>query len=150
MSIHIGLLKGLREGQNYLNQWPNRKELLPLFPEQRVIDVTRFSVKVMPAVACISVLSQVAFQNYGSLPQALAVGFFALTLPLQGFWWLGNRAHTPLPPSLAKWYRELHQKMLESGQAMEPMNAKPRYKELAKTLKRAFSVLDDNALSRWF
>jgi uncharacterized membrane protein YfbV (UPF0208 family) len=65
-------------------------------------------------------------------------------------WWLGNRANTKLPPALAGWYREIYQKIVESGCALEPMKSRPRYKELAQILNRAFRQLDKNALERWF
>ncbi len=48
-----------------------RKELNPLFPEQRVIKSTRFAIKVMPAVAAISVLTQMVFANTQAIPRRL-------------------------------------------------------------------------------
>ena len=61
----------------------------PIFPENRVIKATKFAITVMPAVAVISVLMQIAFVNYAGLPQAMIMALFALSLPLQGLWWLG-------------------------------------------------------------
>lgn len=150
MDTNYGLIQSLKSGQKYMNTWPMRKELSPLFPEQRIIKATRFGVKVMPAVAAISVLFQMSFQNMQAMPQAIVIALFAISLPLQGMWWLGNRSNTKLPPALAGWYRELHQKVLESGFALEPIKAKPRYKELAIILNRAFRQLDKNSLERWF
>ncbi|HAS5075798.1 TPA: DUF412 family protein, partial [Vibrio cholerae] len=54
------------------------------------------------------------------------------------------------PPALASWYRELYMKIVETGFALEPIKSKPRYKELAQVLNRAFRQLDDTALERWF
>lgn len=150
MNDKVGLVHSLRDGQKYMDTWPMRKELAVIFPEQRVIKATRFAIRVMPAIAAISVITQVAFQNQQALPQAVVVALFAMSLPLQGMWWLGNRANKQLPPSLASWYRELYQKIVESGGALEPMKAKPRYKELAKILNRAFRQLDKTVLERWF
>ena len=150
MRSNPGLVHSLRDGQKYMDVWPMRKELSPIFPEHRVIKATRFGIKVMPAVAAISVLTQMAFQNPEALPQAIVIALFAISLPLQGMWWLGNRSNTQLPPALAGWYRELHQKITESGFALEPMKAQPRYKELALILNRAFRQLDKSALERWF
>ncbi len=104
----------------------------------------------MPAVAAISVLTQMAFNNYDALPQAIVVALFAISMPLQGMWWLGSRSNTKLPPALASWYRELHQKITETGFALEPAKARPRYKELAVILNRAFRQLDKTSLERWF
>jgi len=150
MSNKAGLVHSLRVGQKYMDTWPMRKELNLLFPEQRIIKATRFGVKVMPAIAAISVLTQMAFNNYQSMPQAVIIALFAISMPIQGMWWLGNRANTQLPPALAGWYREIYQKIVESGFALEPMKSRPRYKELAQILNRAFRQLDKNALERWF
>ncbi|MEZ8769435.1 terminus macrodomain insulation protein YfbV [Vibrio alginolyticus] len=150
MSNKVGLSHSLKDGQNYMEIWPVRKELSAIFPEQRIIKATRFGIKVMPAVAAISVLTQMAFNNYHALPQSIVVALFAISLPLQGIWWLGARSNTKLPPSLASWYRELHQKIVETGFALEPVKARPRYKELAIILNRAFRQLDKSSLERWF
>ncbi|WPC75224.1 terminus macrodomain insulation protein YfbV [Vibrio porteresiae] len=150
MSNRVGIIYCLKDGQKYMDTWPVRKELNLIFPEQRIIKATKFAVKVMPAVAAIGVLTQMVFHNLDAMPQAIVTALFAMSLPLQGIWWLGNRANTQLPPSLATWYRELHQKIVESGCALEPMKARPRYKELATILNRAFRHLDETALERWF
>lgn len=150
MSNKVGLIHSLKDGQSYMEIWPVRKELGAIFPEQRIIKATRFGIKVMFTVAAISVLTQMAFNNYNALPQSIVVALFAISLPLQGIWWLGARSNTKLPPSLASWYRELHQKIVETGFALEPVKARPRYKELAIILNRAFRQLDKSSLERWF
>ena len=150
MSNKAGLVHSLRDGQKYMDTWPMRNELNLLFQEQRIIKATRFGVKVMPAIAAISVLTQMAFNNYNAMPQAVIIALFAISMPIQGMWWLGNRSNTQLPPALAGWYREIHQKIVESGCALEPMKSRPRYKELAQILNRAFRQLDKSALERWF
>ncbi|MEI8656752.1 MULTISPECIES: terminus macrodomain insulation protein YfbV [Vibrio] len=150
MSNRVGIIHSLKDGQKYMQVWPMRKELNLLFPESRIIKATRFGIKVMPAVAAISVLTQMSFQNVQAMPQAVVVALFAISLPLQGMWWLGNRANTQLPPALAGWYREIHAKIVETGSALEPIKPKPRYKELAMVLNRAFRQLDKTALERWF
>ncbi|KLV09289.1 hypothetical protein ABT56_03620 [Photobacterium aquae] len=150
MNQHNSLWQSFRDGQDYMSTWPMRKELAMLFPEQRYIRATRFAMRVMPAVAVMSVLSQMAFNNYDALPQAIAVALFALSMPLQGLWWLGRRSNTTLPPSLASWYREIHDKILSEGYAMQPVKSQPRYMELAQVLNRAFKQLDKASLERWF
>ncbi|OOF26950.1 terminus macrodomain insulation protein YfbV [Salinivibrio sp. IB872] len=149
MATNKSIWRCLQDGQKYMKEWPMRKELTPVFPENRVIKTTRFAMKVMPAVAAVSVLLQMATYNYQGMPQAMIVALFALSLPLQGLWWLGKRRDTPLPPALAGWYRELHQKITSQGHAMQPLKSQPRYKELAQALSRAFKV-DRAALERWF
>ena len=150
MSQQISIWQSFRHGQDYMAIWPMRKELAPLFPEQRYIKATRFAMRVMPAVAVLSVLSQMAFNNYDALPQAICIALFALSMPLQGLWWLGKRSRTDLPPSLASWCREIHDKITREGYALQPLRARPRYVELAQILNRAFKQLDKGALERWF
>ncbi len=137
-------------GQQYMDIWPMRKELMPIFPEYRYIKATKFAIRVMPAVAVISILSQMTFAHYSSMPQAMAVALFALSMPLQGLWWLGKRSRKVLPVSLASWYREIHDKISAEGHALPPVKKTPRYKELAEVLNRAFKQLDSSALERWF
>lgn len=146
----IPILSACQSGQKYMHEWPMRKELTALFPENRIITVTQFAIKVMPAVAVISILLQMAFNNYAGIPQAMIISLFALSLPLQGLWWLGKRRETLLPPSLAVWYKELHEKLASEGNAVKPIKAQPRYKELAQTLQGAFKKLDKSVLERWF
>ncbi len=138
-----------RGGQKYMKEWPLRKELMPIFPENRVIKATQFAIKVMPAIAVLSVLLQMVFHNNAGLVQAMILALFALSLPLQGLWWLGKRRETQLPPALAGWYRELHEKITDEGGALNPIKSRPRYKELAHILNRAFRLLDKSAFDRW-
>lgn len=144
------ILDTFRNGQKYMTEWPMQKELAALFPESRVIKTTQFAIKMMPAVAVMSILIQMALNNYAALPQAMVIALFALSLPLHGLWWLGKRRETHLPPALAGWYRELHEKLITEGNSVKPIKAQPRYKELAQTLQRAFKNLDKASLERWF
>lgn len=75
----------------------------------------------------------------------MASVLFLLSLPLQGYYWLGQRADTRLPPSLANWYREINGKMNEQG-GHRQLVARPRYEELADTLNAAFKQLDKSFL----
>jgi uncharacterized membrane protein YfbV (UPF0208 family) len=43
----------------------------------------------------------------GQLGPAVATALFALSLPMQGLWWLGKRSVTPLPPSILNWFYEV-------------------------------------------
>ncbi len=42
---------------------------------------------------------------------AVATALFALSLPMQGLWWLGKRSVTPLPPSILNWFYEVRGKL---------------------------------------
>lgn len=148
MSLSIATL--FKDGQEYMRIWPMQRELYALFPECRVIAATKFSIKVMPPIA---VVTGVAFiNNYGMefLPQAIAMAAFFLSLPLQGFLWLGHRANQNLPPALHQWYEEIHHKMQLQGCALRNVEPKPKYIELARLLKTAFDELDKVFRKQWF
>lgn len=147
---HQSIWATFREGQRYMNEWPKRKELAMLFPENHAIKATQFAIAVMPAIAVISIMLQLALTNYAGLPQAIIIALFALSMPLQGLWWLGKRSKTQLTPALTSWYRELHEKLKTEGNEVNPIKSRPRYKELAQTLNRAFNLLDNTTLERWF
>lgn len=150
MMSQTSFISRLRLGKEYMKQWPMRKELTPIFPENRIIKATHFGIKIMPAVAVLSVLTQFAFHNQMGLPQAVMTALFALSLPVQGLWWLGTRAQTTLSPQLVVWYHELYQKILQTGCSQEPVPQKPSYLDLANLLKRAFKQLERSDFERWF
>ena len=63
----------------------------------------------------LSLMVQVQLLGLNYLPQALAASLLLLSLPMQGFYWLGKRANTPLPAGMANWYRDIRQQMLDKG-----------------------------------
>jgi uncharacterized protein len=135
----------LQQGRHYMTIWPRRPELNPLFPENRVIRATEFALKVIPALAVLSIMLQFQFGQDYYWPSVITSVLFLLSLPLQGYYWLGQRAATSLPPSLASWYREINSKMNEQG-GRRQLVAQPRYEELADTLNAAFKQLDKSFL----
>ena len=140
----------LKDGQQYMQTWPMQRQLFSMFPEGRVIMATKLSIKMMPALAVLSVAIMVNVRGYEILPQAIAIGAFFLSLPLQGLIWLGHRSNQALPPSLNSWYLDIHHKMQLQGCALQSPKAKPKYKELASLLKTAFDELDKAFTKRWF
>ncbi|KHN51935.1 terminus macrodomain insulation protein YfbV [Pectobacterium fontis] len=140
----ISWLQLLQRGQHYMKTWPAEKQLAPVFPENRMMRATRFGIRVMPPLAVFTLTWQIALG--GQLGPAIATALFACSLPLQGLWWLGRRSVTPLPPTLAQWFHEIRHKLLESGQALAPLEDAPTYQTLADVLKRAFNQLDKTFL----
>ncbi|MGL5290866.1 MAG: terminus macrodomain insulation protein YfbV [Vibrionaceae bacterium] len=132
----------MRLGDIYRKSWPQRQELAPLFPENRIIYATQFSMHAMPAVAVSSILIQIIFNNHDGLSQAVITALFALSLPLQGLWWLGKRSQTALTPALNQWYQKLHQQLLDSQPQLPARKNNPKYQELAQILTFAFQKLD--------
>ncbi|AXW88471.1 hypothetical protein AU509_00765 [Lonsdalea britannica] len=135
-----GWFKLLRLGQHYMKTWPADKRLAPVFPENRVVRTTLFAIRFMPPLAVFTLSWQVALG--GQLGPVVATALFALSLPMQGLWWLGRRAITPLPPSLLQWFHDIRQRLLDAGLALAPLEEKPTYQMLADVLKRAFKQLD--------
>ncbi|MCL6324142.1 terminus macrodomain insulation protein YfbV [Pectobacterium polaris] len=140
----ISWLQLLQRGQHYMKTWPAEKRLAPVFPENRVARATRFGIRIMPPLAVFTLTWQIALG--GQLGPAIATALFACSLPLQGLWWLGRRSVTPLPPTLAQWFHEIRNKLVESGQALAPLEEAPTYQALADVLKRAFNQLDKTFL----
>ena len=140
----ISWLQLLQRGQHYMKTWPAEKRLAPVFPENRVARATRFGIRIMPPLAVFTLTWQIALG--GQLGPAIATALFACSLPLQGLWWLGRRSVTPLPPTLAQWFHEIRHKLLESGQALAPLEEAPTYQTLADVLKRVFNQLDKTFL----
>ncbi|WP_035343165.1 MULTISPECIES: terminus macrodomain insulation protein YfbV [Dickeya] len=135
-----GWLGVFHQGQHYMKTWPVDKRLAPVFPENRVTRATRFSIRIMPPLAVFTLTWQIALG--GQLGPSIATALFALSLPMQGLWWLGRRAVTTLPPSLLHWFHDIRNKLLESGMALAPVQGEPTYQMLAEVLNRAFKQLD--------
>ncbi|MBA1845246.1 DUF412 domain-containing protein, partial [Klebsiella pneumoniae] len=91
-----------RRGQHYSKTWPLEKRLAPVFVENRVIKMTRYAIRFMPPIAVFTLCWQIALG--GQLGPAVATALFALSLPMQGLWWLGKRSVTPLPPAILNWF----------------------------------------------
>lgn len=136
------LINYLKSGQEYMRIWPMQKQLYALFPECRIITATKFGVKVSPILAVLVVAVQYQFLGAEVLPQALTIGLFFLSMPIQGMLWLGHRSEQELPPQINGWYKDIYSKMREQGCQLQQQSAKPKFKELAVLLRTAFKDLD--------
>ncbi len=134
----------ISDGHQYIKLWPMKRELFAIFPECRIIKATQLSIKVLPVVALISFFLQVQFFGFDFAPQALALSLLVLSLPVQGYIWLGNRANQVLPLSLHSWYKDLETKLAVEGVEIPPPSTKPRYFEMASLLNKAFKKLDSS------
>ncbi|WP_218354896.1 terminus macrodomain insulation protein YfbV [Alteromonas lipotrueiana] len=139
-----------RQGHKYLNTWPNKKQLYAYFPECKVIAATRLAIRSMPPLAVVSCALLLDTFGTSYLPQAIAIGAFFLSLPLQGLLWLGQRADQPLPASLKNWYFEIYSKLQEEGCEVQVRKSEPKYQELAMILKAAFEQLDQGLTRSFF
>ncbi|MDT0594020.1 terminus macrodomain insulation protein YfbV [Glaciecola petra] len=132
----------LKNGQEYMRIWPMQKQLYALFPECRIITATKLAIKIMPPLAILIVAMQIQVLGKGALPQAIAMGAFFVSMPLQGMLWLGHRSEQELPPHILSWYKEIHAKMRAEGCELRRITQKPKFKELAILLRTAFKELD--------
>ncbi len=139
----------LKAGLQYSRDWPVVLELNSVFPENKVIRMTVFAQKTLPVVAVVGALVQ--FNQLGSsqLPLILTMMLFILSMPFQGWYWLGKRSQTELPPGLTSWYGEIKQKMQAQGLQTQNPQHKLRYADLALLLKQAFGQLDKTFLRDW-
>jgi len=109
----------IKDGREYMRIWPMEKQLYALFPECRIISATKFGIQVMPPIAIMVVALQLHFLGMEFFPQALTMGIFFFSLPLQGLFWLGSRSNQTLPPSMLAWCKDIHLKMQQQGCALE-------------------------------
>lgn len=118
------------------------KQLGYFFPEYRVIRATQVAMYAMPVLALMTIVVQPLVLGGNFLPQALATGLFFISLPIQGFLWLGWRAKHPLPLTLFDWSNELSQKLVAMGINCQPLTTNACYIDMASILKLAFERLD--------
>ncbi len=136
------LITTLRAGVDYSKAWPLVNELNSIFPENQIIRLTRFGQQVLPGLSVFSLLVQLNWLGQDYLAQALASALFLLLLPFQGWYWLGRRASSALPPAMLNWYLDIADKLRSSGVNVSHPPAKPCYADLASLLQQAVTQLD--------
>ncbi|AKD37575.1 hypothetical protein I926_01225 [Pasteurella multocida subsp. multocida OH4807] len=134
----------LKKGQHYLKSWPLESKLGMIFPENRVIKATLFAQKFMPFLAVFAITWQQFYAKSDMAAFAIAIltAIFALCLPLQGLYWLGKRAVTPLSPQSAHWFYEICERLKQVNESLPVMNVQPTYQHLADVLTKAQRRLD--------
>ncbi|OIN10432.1 terminus macrodomain insulation protein YfbV [Oceanisphaera psychrotolerans] len=132
----------LHRGSDYLDVWPQERQLAALFPEYRIMAATRLGLRALPALIILSLLVQFQLGDPRYWPGVVASVLFLASLPLQGLYWLGKRADTRLSPTLVNWYRQLYQKIAAAGVPIKEPVSRPCYFELGETLNLAFKQLD--------
>ncbi len=136
------LITTLQAGVKYSKAWPLVNELNSIFPENQIIRLTRFGQQVLPGLSVLSLLVQLNWLGQDYLAQALASALFLLLLPFQGWYWLGRRASSALPPAMLNWYLDIADKLRSSGVSVGKPPAKPSYADLASLLQQAVTQLD--------
>ena len=99
--FYVIIFFNLKQGQIYLQLWPLEAKLGIIFPENRIIKATKFAQKFMPFMAVFAVVWQQLYAKMDLTALAIAIltALCALVMPLQGLYWLGKRAKSPLEPA---------------------------------------------------
>lgn len=134
----------LKQGQIYLQTWPLEAKLGIIFPENRIIKATKFAQKFMPFMAVFAVVWQqfYAKTDLTALAIAILTALCALVMPLQGLYWLGKRAKSPLEPQSSQWFYEISERLRKQHESSPTMQDKPTYQHLAEVLQKAQQKLD--------
>ena len=103
----------LKQGQVYLQTWPLEAKLGMIFPENRIINATKFAQKFMPFMAVFAVVWQQLYAKADLTAFSLAIltALCALAMPFQGLYWLGKRAKSPLEPQSSQWFYEITERL---------------------------------------
>lgn len=140
----------INAGVKYSQIWPAKPELNAIFPENKVIFLTKKSAKVLPLLALVTAIVQFRLLGVEFLGQIIAMLLLLVSMPLQGWYWLGVRADSLLPPALINWGNEIREQMQKQGTLdVVPMSPK-NYCDLAKLLQLAYQQLDQTVMRRWF
>ncbi|KKO49926.1 hypothetical protein VT06_04865 [Arsukibacterium sp. MJ3] len=139
----------LQAGREYSQVWPGKTELNALFPENKVIQFTALGFRYLPVLAVLTAFLQLTLLGSDFTGPVLAMMLFIVSLPFQGWYWLGVRSSSRLSPALVSWCRQIRQQMQDHGVdsqvAQEPRN----YLDLAKILSMAYKQLDKTFMQPW-
>lgn len=144
------LISIIGTGVGYSRIWPTKPELNAIFPENKVIFLTNKAARYLPALALITALIQYKLLGAEFLGQILAMMLLLASMPLQGWYWLGVRANTALPPSLINWGTQIREQIQKQGKAEAVPGIPKSYLDLARLLQHAYQQLDMSVMRRWF
>ena len=145
MSIFFDVI---RQGDKYLQSWPQQRVLNCLFIDSKIVYYTRLSIKLAPAFIFLIVALNIIHPGIFTGPVILTFVLFLLGLPVQGLYWLGKRSTTLLPKQLLDWYSAIQEKLYGHRNDKEQvvMRQHPSYFDLALLLKKAFKIGGDKFL----
>ncbi|MFC0323834.1 terminus macrodomain insulation protein YfbV [Gallibacterium melopsittaci] len=140
------LFKTIRQGINYANAWKKIsgiKKLNMIFPEPRIIKATYFSQQLLMPLLLFTLGWQYFVLGYsiGSIASTLITTLFIISLPLQGFYWLGKRSRKVLSTATLHWYEKIYHQVL-LHEALLPMSDRPTFNDLVLLLQKAEKRLD--------
>src|SRR5690554_5846812 len=130
----MSLLKSLKLYHEDAKICP-RHAVVAAMTESRVVPAMEFATEWIQVIAAVDVIVQREWLGTHAFAQIVVTTLFLLSLPLQGWYWLGQRAQTPLDPRLQHWYLDLAVKL-----SVHP-HPKPAYLMLARLLRKALQEL---------
>ena len=142
--IFMAFFSILKQGQIYLNTWPQEAKLGIIFPENRIMKATSFAQKFMPFVAVFAVVWQQIYAKNDLMAFSIAIltALFALLIPFQGLYWLGKRANSPLENQSAVWFYDICERLKQLHEPLPFVQDQPTYQHLAEVLKKAQSKFE--------
>lgn len=144
------LIITLKSGFAYSKIWPAKTELNAIFPENKIIFLTKKAARYLPALAVLTAGIQLKLLGNDFLIQIMAMMLLLVSIPLQGWYWLGIRANSALPPALISWANEIREQIQKRG-SVEALPGSPKsYLDLARLLQQAYQQLDNSVMRRWF
>ncbi len=144
------LVRTIHSGFAYSKIWPAKPELNAIFPENKIIFLTQKAARYLPVLAILTAVVQFKLLGGDFLGQILAMMLLLVSMPLQGWYWLGVRANTDLPPALINWANEIREQIQKHGQAASGSGSPKNYLDLARLLQQAYQQLDKSVMRRWF
>ncbi|MFC0308486.1 terminus macrodomain insulation protein YfbV [Gallibacterium trehalosifermentans] len=140
------LFKIIHQGIHYANAWKKIsrvKKLNMIFPEPRIIRATYFSQQLLMPLLLFTLAWQYFVLGYsvGSIATTLITILFIISLPLQGFYWLGKRSQKILSTATLHWYEKIYYQLL-IHEALLPMPDKPTFNDLVLLLQKAEKRLE--------
>lgn len=132
----------IEQGREYQALWPEQKALAVIFPEPRIIKLSKLLQKTAAAIACLSFVVQYFYFGLEVVPRALAMSLLVLSIPYQSLIWLGFRAKQPLPTGLITWCSDIRSQMINAGIPVNPLSPRACYKDMALLLNQAYSKLN--------
>lgn len=109
----MNLVKIFKSGQTYMSICPQDRELAYSFPELKIINYIKTATKFLPPL----IVGLIVWQYYMNAQIAVTsiTILFALSLPIQGIFWLGKRSQSPLPLNLVDCYNHIRTQLIRKN-----------------------------------
>ncbi|TRX56720.1 terminus macrodomain insulation protein YfbV [Thalassomonas sp. M1454] len=138
--MNLSIKQQLKQGKEYIDLWPLRPELSNYFSEYQAIVASRFVLKHCPYLALVAFILPLFAFGVDKLTVALFYGVCIASMPVQALFFMAKKSREPLPPALARWYREGVEKIkIQTLELEEKFSTqKPTFNDLAKLLNYSY------------